>query len=108
MANGGRLAGSRRGVLRLVVLAAAAMVRFPRRNGGRGRPQGRSGKVGEEVELRKEPNKMGDDDDLSPEEIAAKAVNALIGEVESGRFLRNRDLACCTEPCVLQIDFSLL
>ena len=36
MANGGRLAGSRHGVLCLVVLAAATMARFPRGNGGRG------------------------------------------------------------------------
>src|SRR5229473_1889479 len=36
LAYGVRLAGSRGGVLGLVVLAAAAMARFPRRNGGRG------------------------------------------------------------------------
>ena len=35
MTNGGSLAGSRRGVLRLVVLAATAVARFPRGNGGR-------------------------------------------------------------------------
>src|ERR1035437_6910441 len=34
MANGASLAGCRRGVLRLVVLAAAAVARFPRGNGG--------------------------------------------------------------------------
>jgi hypothetical protein len=37
MDNGGRLAGSRRWVLRLVVLAPSAMARLSRRNSGRGR-----------------------------------------------------------------------